>query len=69
MELAASIRRWLRASGRMGSALQHCADLAHRLGLLVEPTAVEPGLAALVVQIEHQPHRRRLARAVRAEER
>src|SRR5215203_6385565 len=51
-----------------GPGLQHRADLTHGVPNLVKPAAVEPRLTASVVEVQHQPHRRRLARAVRAEE-
>ncbi len=67
---AASIRRWLRALRVGWKGAPSSTVPISRIGrrYLAEPTAVEPGLAAPVVEIEHQPHRRRLARAVRAEE-
>src|SRR5215207_9242377 len=51
-----------------GPGLQHSADFPHWVPDVAEPTAVEPRLAAPVVEVEHQPHGRRLPRAVRSEE-
>src|SRR5918993_2786320 len=48
--------------------LQHCADLPHRVPDVAVQTAIEPRLAAPVVEVEHPAHGRRLPRAVRAEE-